>query len=125
MVAVNRRQFLQAAIAVPLAAAAAPLLPSLAPASHVFTYRGIPWRTDPLLYPRFVYGRVTLSREALIGGLAGGGKTNAFARAIDEELQGLVDDLDPPRGQTCMWRSLERGRGFAGYLAREAEALSC
>lgn len=50
----SRRQFLKLAVAVPLAAAAAPLMPreQLAAAGvDVFTYRGIPWMTDPLLEP--------------------------------------------------------------------------
>ena len=39
----------------------------------------------------------------------------AFARAQASELAGVLDDLDPPRGQHCIWGSLKRGGTFLDY----------
>lgn len=65
---------------------------------------------------RYLYARIQIS-------IPGTGTSGAWAAAVDAEYAGLLDDLDPPSGQHCVWRDLERGRGFAGYLVREERAL--
>lgn len=64
--------------------------------------------------------RMLMARIQITGPMMTCAAPGAFTKAAWAEMAGLMDDLDPPRGQHCIWGSLKRGGAFVDYVRWEA-----
>ena len=110
----NRRGFL----AIVLGCVVAPFVPHVAPAPRQVVPGHGPAVVHVVMTQRKLIARVRITAEALQSD-----NHDAWRRAVNAEHAGLLNDIDPPRGQHCLIGAVVRPGSFARYIERAEAAL--